>query len=798
MKRLCRSAVMAVIATLLIAMPVWAMYYAYIYIEETAGNSYSDLPLMVSANVSQLVAGQYITSTGLDTRVLTGDGYPLPHMLANDRILFVSDLEAYEDKTLIFYTGASSLSSFPIIVGHGGNITTPDDPSIEPAYIFQLLASGYFDASAAADKNIMYKEDAFRVYISGANTLAVAGLSAGDVEEWTMEDTGFTSGDHAIYVMANGIGAYLYVDNMSIPVDTVNLFDSDVVVFDASYDARFMPFARKTFYANGRYWAFYAIGGGTWYGAIYCRTSTDGASWTGASSIGIDGGTDFQGFSVWFDGTYFHVAYGDKGEYADDNGLRYRSGTPNADGSITWRAAWQNVYVDNGDITYAVIATDASGYPYIRYNRQTGTYSHQYEIIKSSLNNGTWSTAGGYPTTGIVYERGVLVGYPNSNKMYVISSWQTPSQRLMGTYYNGTSWSGSQEVIDADYTSCMTDQFNAIADEDDNLVIVWRDGTWATCGVINLKVRYADGSFSSTIEAVSTGGASPTVSYDTVNDVFYIFYTKSGSIYARALDLNVGTISAEYLVGTPTSLNYITATPYGNHIGVLSVGSATTTSHTSFDFPWEWEDNNNDIYWIQNNVMPYADYLMMGIDGTWQLEYQPATIIQGTTLPDVSTEGDHDGTITWGSNPDGVDVSISGLLTDETEDQYDYAPYIDLGGQDIIQPEPATLTGDIDMTKLARNPFRPLALAIAGAGGFSERLVWLGMGWIALIIAMLIVHLGLESRPGEQPEHFILTAVTGLGLSILFYVTGSFPLWPVILLSFGFITSIVYERMPHL
>ena len=197
--------------------------------------------------------------------------------------------------------------------------------------------------------------------------------------------------------------------------------------------------------------------------------------------------------------------------------------------------------------------------------------------------------------------------------------------------------------------------------------------------------------------------------------------------------------------------------------------------------------------------MPYANTFQLGVDGVLQLEYQPATIIQGTTLPDVSATGaSHPGTITWGTNPDGVDVSISGLLTDETEDQYDYSPVIDLGAEDIIQPEPANLTGDIDMTKLERSPFRPLALAISAASGITERLAWLGMGWIALILAMLFVHLGLGANQGEQPMHLILTTLTGFGLSAMFYVTGVFPLWPVILLGMGFIASIVYERMPTL
>ncbi|MFO8022719.1 MAG: hypothetical protein R6U65_09660, partial [Perlabentimonas sp.] len=157
MRKLWLSVLLPLLIVGLLATPVLAMYYAYIYIEESDGNSYTDLPLMVTANVTQLVAGQYISSTGLDTRVLTGDGYAQTHMLADDKILFVTDLEAYENKTLIFYTDAASLSAFPIIVGQGGNITTPDHANLEPDWVFEFLASGYFDSAAGSDKNILYK-----------------------------------------------------------------------------------------------------------------------------------------------------------------------------------------------------------------------------------------------------------------------------------------------------------------------------------------------------------------------------------------------------------------------------------------------------------------------------------------------------------------------------------------------------------------------------------------------------------------------------------------------------------------
>jgi len=84
-KKLCLSLALAVVAILLVIVPALAAYYAYIYVEESDGNSYEELPLICSVNITPLVESGFISSTGLDTRVITGDGATLPHMLANDK-----------------------------------------------------------------------------------------------------------------------------------------------------------------------------------------------------------------------------------------------------------------------------------------------------------------------------------------------------------------------------------------------------------------------------------------------------------------------------------------------------------------------------------------------------------------------------------------------------------------------------------------------------------------------------------------------------------------------------------------
>ena len=91
------------------------------------------------------------------------------------------------------------------------------------------------------------------------------------------------------------------------------------------------PYQRKTFYAAGRHWVFFSDTS-----LINYFSSTDGSTWTGSKTANsISSG---EKFSVFFDGTYVHLAFcsGDGGAP-----IYYRRGTPNSNGTITWSAAEQ-------------------------------------------------------------------------------------------------------------------------------------------------------------------------------------------------------------------------------------------------------------------------------------------------------------------------------------------------------------------------------------------------------------------------------------------------------------------------
>lgn len=84
----------------------------------------------------------------------------------------IPNLPAYGSQTYNLLMGTSAnQTNFPIITGTGGYLTTPDAPAIELGNNFTIEQSGYWDTSYAVGKNAVYKQDAFRTYVSSAGNI---------------------------------------------------------------------------------------------------------------------------------------------------------------------------------------------------------------------------------------------------------------------------------------------------------------------------------------------------------------------------------------------------------------------------------------------------------------------------------------------------------------------------------------------------------------------------------------------------------------------------------------------------
>ncbi len=232
---------LAVLMLLAIAFPVLAQtYYAIITITETGGNSYEMVGLRASANVTYMVAANFITPSGLDTRVEVG-ATEFPHMLGGDRIMFAMATDNFTSEQVWLTMGNVALPAFYIIPGYGGSIVVNDEAAIELDDLFEIQVSGWVDTYAGASKDIILKTDAFRLYVNAAGSIrATVDPLGGNI---SVTATGISSGEHDIVVHADAVYLRFFIDGVeedsamlggtSVPDNGNNytLMDNDVMPY---------------------------------------------------------------------------------------------------------------------------------------------------------------------------------------------------------------------------------------------------------------------------------------------------------------------------------------------------------------------------------------------------------------------------------------------------------------------------------------------------------------------------------------------------------------------------------------
>lgn len=260
-------------------------------------------------------------------------------------------------------------------------------------------------------------------------------------------------------------------------------------------------------------------------------------------------------------------------------------------------------------------------------------------------------------------------------------------------------------------------------------------------------------------------------------DCAYNLIAGGGKVEANIFGASVKTVTATLPSGVYTVNIWADGTNFGIDIDDSTEDS---TALGGVSVP----DNGNNL--IILNV-PYYNYYTHTTSDTLRIDYDPDSIISGTTLPNEENPGTHDGIITWGSNPAGISVSKSGLQSEETY----YIEDIDSAHRDIIEPEPAELISGVNLERLESNPFHPLVEAIldASGGNLTASLIWIGGAWFLFIAA--VVGTFLLSK-----QQLVFTSAVGLGLSILFYVMGIFDYWIIIIFAFGTVAAVIHERMP--
>ena len=170
---------------------------------------------------------------------------------------------------------------------------------------------------------------------------------------------------------------------------------------------------------------------------------------------------------------------------------------------------------------YPYVSVDSSGCASVAYRRYN-YYSYPY-VTKSSLNNGTWQTASGFPyqlhTSSSWYWRLSILPL-TEGKAYVLYNNR---YETYGRLWNGSTWESQETVTTTDLQD--SSYFSAVTEGGDVHYVFLRSGTY---DILYRKRTYGtgwDAEFS--VQSSTTYSSAPVLSINTANNDLYVFWAGS-------------------------------------------------------------------------------------------------------------------------------------------------------------------------------------------------------------------------------------------------------------------------------
>lgn len=215
--------------------------------------------------------------------------------------------------------------------------------------------------------------------------------------------------------------------------------------------------------------------------------------------------------------------------------------------------------------------------------------------------------------------------------------------------------------------------------------------------------------------------------------------------------------------------SFLNNVPYANYFRFVSDGGGVVVKNNSQPQYYASLGVPNISHNIINSV--YGDY-------SWETEseYQPNTIIQGNTLPDLV--GDNPGTITWGTNVGDFNVSVSPLISSgsinvPSKIQHDNIP--------ALNPN---MTG-IEETPTGNILYEP-AQVVSQLTDFPIWILFTALGMVFVVVTIIIVM--------KVTQNQLMAGAAGLVMTFAGYKMQIFDWWMFFVILVMFIAILVMER----
>jgi hypothetical protein len=381
-----------------------------------------------------------------------------------------------------------------------------------------------------------------------------------------------------------------------IPILNKVIFETNVTTglgSDADNAARVPAGQRQAFYANDRYWLFYGVYSGSAPYNLNFISSIDGNIWADPTNLGTFPVADAQ-WNIAFDGTYVHIVKNIQSAVPGifHDGLLYRVGEPESDGTITWLADWQTVIATGTFVGDHSLSVDTNGHAWFAYGNagsNTNPVQGDVVVLKNANTDGTWSNASGFPVTVTSNNDGRFgtLCALNDGGMYLVArKWEadTPALGFVSTGNSTFTAEGSITVGNVQGPTSGGERIGMIdvASYNGSVHFVYQSDFQK----IIYGKRNADGSFENEVEVGTANTFDtdfPRVSFSSKGTVFILWPDTANErvLFARLKSGNWSTVYILFSEVMPTIRGHLMPAilANGNYLQIVSLTADNILIH---------------------------------------------------------------------------------------------------------------------------------------------------------------------------------------------------------------------------
>jgi len=796
-------------------------YALNITVTETSSNAYPMLGCNATLNIGYMASHDFCGSKALDTRVMVGLAEQ-PHMPVEDRLMFAIPVPADSSQTLNFTTGSSNLTDFYIIPGYSANSTVgyvsiSDNDTLELGDNFTIEQYGWVNTDNGSNKNLVYKENAFRTWVSEtvSGNITSTIYKAGTATDKTLRTDGAGDYENIDSVSAGTHWAAAHEAGGEYLIDGTAIYHADAYTLES-----FTPTEAYQINSVTVHWNHKSNDNGF---GVYSKPGI---------RLGTNETTGIEQF-----------------DQGDTNWHAYSEALARPGGGSWTIADIQDLQVVIHLKISNVAAVGYVDYVYIKVNYDppvsaasvtaTGVSSDNHTITTTANTTHMWIDIDG-DTKQTVTLSGASVS-PNSNDWTLIQNNVMPYM----DYYEHTvdsvlhAWYQPNDIIEG--TTLVDRSYYALDFSTDDYVSVTSAPSLKPTSAITIGVWVNPDTFPANQCVISKTKSGVTTNY--------IFITNAEKLFCK-LDID----GAEEAISTPNnsvvtgSWQYVVMT-YDKDAGadnwnvyingavsatpltktgvldmsneVLLIGAYVIANKLSMDgkiaLPRIYNralGQDEITYNYNSGAGRYIPYSTEGLVGEWRMdegsglaladssgEGNNGTItgakwVNGLIPRPAGSSGTNDGTFHWGSNPSGVSVVLGSL-----DSSYEPPPAGELETPDVaptITPPDTMYPADIDMiTAMTDDPLYPwfefwedATVFIDEDGVASGGIPILLMWWITyLTIALLAFLVSYKYFHNLMVAGALLIGVFGYAVN-----RGILSFWFVLLAIIILIAFVVMER----